>query len=570
MSLTDQELMAIMATFKSFDVDGDGCLGKDELKDILYRISEGQTFEEVDQEVDDIMEACDKDKSGQISYAEFFSSQKRHDFTPKADAAIQKLIRFMALKDSEKQQKIGENHDNFVRLLKEKEEAIARERREKENEEADKRRREELAKHGSPEVNSPIISNSNDEESEDQEPSEQEISSDNVVGRATSTNGELQVQLSQANAKIAVIEQDLNNLRSLNEKTQYRVKELEPVEKSVDGLRIKVKALETENAELRQELELARSQQSSEEENEREMTQMRQQVSEEKDLKNEALLKLENAKLEITTLNEKYEKAVQGHTQRLHEEKVSRSNDEVVRENALQEKKRENSDLKTKISQFEAKISQLEKSLATTTIEHDILKAEVTSIKGQLHSAREENESLKNLQRTRSDARVEEEEALRKTAQRAEEERDAAQEALRKATDEALRAKDEHQEVLIRVKEESQRVVDELELSKARHEDEAAQLRANLGEKEADLEKLRKQLQRIPTELSQAHMRPVEVDEESPYMIEQRRLRDRVKKNERTLRRFHAFYALWVFIVLYIAWSFAPERASNRFVLNPS
>lgn len=68
------------------------------------------------------MEACDKDKSGQISYAEFFSTQKKHDFSPKAAAALEKLIQFMSLQENDKKQIIGNNHENFERLLKEKEE----------------------------------------------------------------------------------------------------------------------------------------------------------------------------------------------------------------------------------------------------------------------------------------------------------------------------------------------------------------------------------------------------------------------------------------------------------------
>lgn len=72
------------------------------------------------------MEACDKDKSGEISYAEFFSTQKKHDFSPRAQAALDKLLRFMQLQEGEKKQIIIENNDNFARLLREKEEVLSR------------------------------------------------------------------------------------------------------------------------------------------------------------------------------------------------------------------------------------------------------------------------------------------------------------------------------------------------------------------------------------------------------------------------------------------------------------
>ena len=67
------------------------------------------------------MEACDKDKSGQISYAEFFATQKKHDFSPKAEAALQKLVQFMALEDGDKKQVIRENDQHFTQLVQERE-----------------------------------------------------------------------------------------------------------------------------------------------------------------------------------------------------------------------------------------------------------------------------------------------------------------------------------------------------------------------------------------------------------------------------------------------------------------
>jgi hypothetical protein len=71
------------------------------------------------------MEACDKDKSGQISYAEFFSTQKRNDFGPKAQAALEKLTQFMALQYTDKEQRIRANNENFTRLLQEKEQVVS-------------------------------------------------------------------------------------------------------------------------------------------------------------------------------------------------------------------------------------------------------------------------------------------------------------------------------------------------------------------------------------------------------------------------------------------------------------
>jgi hypothetical protein len=71
--------------------------------------------------VDDIMETCDKDKSGQISYAEFFSTQKRHDFSPRTQAALDKLTGFMKLQEKDKKKVITDNHENFAQLVQQKE-----------------------------------------------------------------------------------------------------------------------------------------------------------------------------------------------------------------------------------------------------------------------------------------------------------------------------------------------------------------------------------------------------------------------------------------------------------------
>jgi hypothetical protein len=100
------------------------------------QISKNQSLEEIEKvwsciivavitrkkEANEVMEACDKDKSGQISYAEFFTAQKKHNFSPSVQAAMAKITNFLQLHENERHQVMLDNHENFKRLLQEKEE----------------------------------------------------------------------------------------------------------------------------------------------------------------------------------------------------------------------------------------------------------------------------------------------------------------------------------------------------------------------------------------------------------------------------------------------------------------
>eukprot|EP00026_Physarum_polycephalum_P005348 Phypoly_transcript_05380.p1 GENE.Phypoly_transcript_05380~~Phypoly_transcript_05380.p1 ORF type:complete len:626 (-),score=154.91 Phypoly_transcript_05380:96-1862(-) len=583
-----------MATFKSFDADGDNSLSKDELSNILYRISNGQTLEEIDQEVDDIIEACDKDKSGQISYVEFFASQKRHDFSPRAQAALDKLTNFMKLQEADKKKIIKDNDENFVRLIQEKEQAILREQREKD--EADR-----LAKLGSPHsaspkirsvdspkirsVDSPKITSADGIINESNIAPEEQYNSHNNIADAASTQKEEEVTnlltaLNAANERIAQLEQALAKLeqsstsvqqelhdklsaadKSMKQIEEDRTKSIQELEqslevakkdlgtsqalneqiaddnkklredKSVEGLRAKVRELEASNSELRGSLDLARKNNPDNEVDET-MAQLRLELSEEKEAKEEGLAKIQQMKVELESLREKMEKSAQNYTARLQEEKVAHKELQIRFD-----------ELHAKYSRLIQSESQLEADSAAFAAQLNALQSDNTAIKGNLAAACQEVLAVQQ--------RVQEEERKAADAQR------SAEDTQRKAAQEirAANARTSEKAEEVRRKQDECRKKDE---EIARKDDQIAELRNEV-----------KQMQLQNLNLSNSAILPpkpqAKIDEEVAEEIirQQRENREKIADLKRSLHTGYWAYFVWVILVLVFANIWAPECADG-------
>lgn len=70
LEFTEDDIMEIKHDFDSIDADGDGCITKEETRELLVRERKGGTVSE--EEVDNAMSMYDVDHNGQVSFDEYF------------------------------------------------------------------------------------------------------------------------------------------------------------------------------------------------------------------------------------------------------------------------------------------------------------------------------------------------------------------------------------------------------------------------------------------------------------------------------------------------------------------
>lgn len=79
-------------------------------------------FKIIFQEAEELMAALDRDKSGQVSYAEFCFAQKNlSNLSALAEKALSKLTGIMILQKNEREKLLAESEENYSRLIHEKE-----------------------------------------------------------------------------------------------------------------------------------------------------------------------------------------------------------------------------------------------------------------------------------------------------------------------------------------------------------------------------------------------------------------------------------------------------------------
>jgi len=142
MSVSDDALKNIMASFAAFDSNGNMSLDLAELTSVLRQIADDDEDEEtIKQEAKDLMNAIDKDGNGEISYMEFFTAQKSKKLAgadEKTIKVLQKLASFFKLQKKDRDKVVADHKAKATQHDKQAKEE--EEKKKKEQEDSEKQR----------------------------------------------------------------------------------------------------------------------------------------------------------------------------------------------------------------------------------------------------------------------------------------------------------------------------------------------------------------------------------------------------------------------------------------------
>jgi len=145
--IDDEKLQLLQASFRNFDSDGSSSISRQELRDVMYMICDTDDASKVEEEVDLLLNACDKDGNGEITYIEFFSALKNKKGEDREAQIIAKLFDFFSKKKQDQEKIISGNKSHYENLKKDYEQMEKRlaeqeHKLKQESEEREKRERE--------------------------------------------------------------------------------------------------------------------------------------------------------------------------------------------------------------------------------------------------------------------------------------------------------------------------------------------------------------------------------------------------------------------------------------------